>query len=75
MTVRMLSFLVSEPMSLIGVEHELEFFPKVYEFIDELNRVLQVNIIIHCSVREEKDAFKFMCMGHNRAKSVAFFVL
>lgn len=75
MTVRMLSFLVSETMSLIGVEHELEFFSEVYEFINELNSVLQVNIIIHCSVSKEKDAFKFMCMGHNRAESVAFFVL
>lgn len=57
MTVGMFSFLVSEAMSLIGVEHELEFFSEVYELIDELYRVLQVNIIVHCAVSKEKNAF------------------
>ena len=65
MSVGVSSLFVLKTMSLTRVKHEFKFFAEVYEFVDQLHAILHVNIIIHDPVREEKNAFEFISMGHH----------
>jgi hypothetical protein len=51
MSVGVSSLFVLKTMSLVRVKHEFKFFAEVYEFVDQLHAILQVNVIIHYSMR------------------------
>ncbi len=52
MPVGVSSLFVLKTMSLVRLKHEFKFLAEVYEFVDQLHAILQVNVIIHDPVRK-----------------------
>ena len=47
---------------LFRIKHKTEFFFEIHEAADELNRVLQVDIVVQVTVAEMEDTLEFMSM-------------
>ena len=65
----------SKAVSLPRVWHESKFFAQIYELANELDRILHVNIVVHCSVSEKKNTLEIFCMSQYRAELIAFFIV
>jgi len=63
MPVGVLSLFSSVAVSLVGIGDELEWLALINEFIDELHRILHVDVIVHGPVGEDENTFVFVGMG------------
>ncbi len=75
MSVGVSSLFAPITVSLVRVKHEFKFLAEVYELIDQLHAVLHMNVVIHYPVREKKNSFEFISMGHHRAKIISLLVI